>query len=54
VKLCLGGAGIIFLFIAVLIGMTDEGNYWGPLLIAILYLLCFLIVTMIVKYRSSF
>ena len=53
-KLCLGGAGLLFLFFAVLVGMMDAGNYWGPLLLIILYLVCFLIVTMIVKYKSSF
>ena len=53
-KMCLGAAGLFFLFLSVLVGMMDEGNYWAPLLLVILYLVCFLIVTLIIKYKSSF
>jgi hypothetical protein len=54
VKLCLAAAGIVFLIIAVVVGMEDTGNYWAPLLIIIFYLVCFLIVTVVLKYKSSY
>ena len=44
----------MLLILAVSIGMSDEGNYWGPALIVILYLICILIVTTALKYRSSY
>ena len=30
------------------------GNYWAPMIVVIIYLLCFLIVVTIFKYRSSY
>ena len=34
--------------------MTNHGNYWGPMLLAVGYILVFLITTTVFKYRSSY
>lgn len=54
VKIILFSSGAIFLFLAVLVGMLEPGNYWAPMMIVISYMLIFLIVTTIFKYRSSY
>ena len=54
VKLSLAGGGLLFLILAVTVGMLDEGNYWGPMLLVIAFLAIMLIVIMIFKYRSSY
>ena len=53
-KLALLGAFVVVVIIAIVVGMLDEGNYWAPLLIIVFYLICFMIVTTIMKYRSSY
>ena len=54
VKIILFSSGAVFLFFAVLVGMLEPGNYWAPMMIVIAYMLIFLIVTTIFKYRSSY
>lgn len=54
VKISLLALGALSLFFAVLIGMLDEGNYWGPLLILIVYSIICLIVVSINKMQSSY
>lgn len=53
-KLSLLGAFVVTVILAIVVGMLDEGNYWAPLLIIVFYLICFMIVTTIMKYRSSY
>jgi hypothetical protein len=53
IKIILFTMGAILLFLAVLIGMMDQGNYWAPMLLIIFYLLTFLMIVTINKYRSS-
>jgi len=54
VKLLIGLGGLVMLIIAVTIGMLDPGNYWGPMLVAVIYLVSLLIVIVFFKYRSSY
>ena len=54
IKIGLAIAGLIFFVIAIIIGMTDHGNYWAPMILCVVYLLSFLIVITIFKYRSSY
>ena len=53
VKITLFSCGALALFFAVLVGMLEPGNYWAPMMIVIAYMLIFLIVTTVFKYRSS-
>ncbi len=39
---------------AVTVGMVDSGDYWGPMLFAVGYIVIFLVVTTFFKYRSSY
>ena len=54
VKIVLFSCGGLFLFFAVLVGMLEPGNYWAPMMIVIAYMLIFLTVTTVFKYRSSY
>jgi len=54
IKLALGISGAVFLILAVMTGMLDQGNYWGPMLIVILYLVIMMVVITAFKYRSSY
>ena len=50
----MGIGALITLILAVSLGMTVGGSYWGPMLIVVAYLLIFLIVITVFKYRSSY
>ena len=54
VKIGMFASGLVFLILAVVVGMLDEGNYWAPMLIVVAYLLSCLVVIMFFKYRSSY
>lgn len=53
-KIILGAAFLLTVILAVLVGMLDEGNYWAPMLMVVCYLVILLIVTTIIKHRSSY
>ena len=54
VKIALAAAGLVFLIIAVSIGMNSDGDYVGPMFIVLTFLLICLIVILLNKYRSSY
>ena len=54
VKIAMGIAALITLVVAISVGMGLGGSYWGPMLIVCAYLLIFLIVVTVFKYRSSY
>ena len=54
IKIALGIAALITMFIAVSVGMSMNNVYWAPMLIVMTYLIVFLIVVTIFKYRSSY
>ena len=54
VKIALAIAGLIFLIIAVSIGMDSDGDYVGPMFIVLTFLLICLVVILLNKYRSSY
>ena len=54
VKLFLAVFGLVMLIIAVTVGMLSDGNYWGPMILIVLYLLIFLIIVTVLNYRSSY
>ena len=54
VKLVLGSIFVVVVIISIVIGMLSDGNYWAPLLIIVFYLICFMVVTTVLKYKSSY
>lgn len=54
VKIGIIATGFLFLFLSVLTGMLDHGNYWGPMLIIVFYLVACIVTVTIFKYRSSY
>lgn len=54
IKIALALAALADLIMAISIGMSMGGNYWAPMLVVVVYLLIFLIIITIFKYRSSY
>lgn len=54
IKIVLAVAALVDLIMAISIGMSMGGNYWAPMLVVVVYLLIFLIIITIFKYRSSY
>ena len=54
VKLSMVAAGLLTLFLAVMIGMMNSGNYLTPMVIVVIYLVTFVTLVTIFKYRSSY
>ncbi len=54
VKFVMVGSGLLTLIICVIVGMSSDGNYLTPMFIVVLYLVLFVILITIFKYRSSY
>ena len=52
VKLSVFGSGALLILCLIIFGF-NEGNYWMPMIVILLYMLAVLIVVTFFKYRSS-